>query len=222
MTPSQNQNSQEKNDQQNKKIPYHFGEKLRSVREHKGYTLKVVAQKAGVSESLVSQIERNHVSPAIDTLLALADVLDINLEFLFEEYRKERPVTVIRSDERPSMFEDDIIYEELARPADSAKESSFESYMLKIPAGSHTHRGSYGHIGRETGFVLSGQGELHYEQNIYQIKAGDGISFSAGAPQQLRRSATALPGAEHKHPAKSALIRTFHSLFSPPAGIVWH
>ena len=62
MTPSQNQNSQEKNDQQNKKIPYHFGEKLRSVREHKGYTLKVVAQKAGVSESLVSQIERNHVS----------------------------------------------------------------------------------------------------------------------------------------------------------------
>ena len=132
MTPSQNQNSQEKNDQQNKKIPYHFGEKLRSVREHKGYTLKVVAQKAGVSESLVSQIERNHVSPAIDTLLALADVLDINLEFLFEEYRKERPVTVIRSDERPSMFEDDIIYEELARPADSAKESSFESYMYLL------------------------------------------------------------------------------------------
>ena len=58
MTPSQNQNNDEKQDQQNKKIPYHFGEKLRSVREHKGYTLKVVAQKAGVSESLVSQIER--------------------------------------------------------------------------------------------------------------------------------------------------------------------
>ena len=45
----------------------------------------MVAQQAGVSESLVSQIERNHVSPAIDTLLALADVLDINLEYLFEE-----------------------------------------------------------------------------------------------------------------------------------------
>lgn len=82
-----------------KKRPYHFGEKLRQVREHKGYTLKVVAQQAGVSESLVSQIERNHVSPAIDTLLALADVLDINLEYLFEEYKRNRPVEIIRSHE---------------------------------------------------------------------------------------------------------------------------
>ena len=90
---SQNPNEEDKQ----KKVPYHFGEKLRQVREKKGYTLKVVAQKAGVSESLVSQIERNHVSPAIDTLLALADVLDINLEFLFEEYRKVRPVTIIHA-----------------------------------------------------------------------------------------------------------------------------
>ena len=79
----------ETDDTKSKRVPYHFGEKLRQVREHKGYTLKIVAQRAGVSESLVSQIERNHVSPAIDTLLALADVLDINLEFLFEEYRNK-------------------------------------------------------------------------------------------------------------------------------------
>ncbi len=82
MTPSQNPEKEE--DTSSKKVPYHFGEKLRQVREHRGYTLKVVAQRAGVSESLVSQIERNHVSPAIDTLLALADVRDINLEYLFE------------------------------------------------------------------------------------------------------------------------------------------
>ena len=59
---------------QNKQQPYRFGEKLRTVREKKGYTLKVVAQKAGVSESLVSQIERNRVSPAIDTLLTLENL----------------------------------------------------------------------------------------------------------------------------------------------------
>ena len=63
-----------------KSTPFRFGEKLRTVRERKGYTLKVVAQAAGVSESLVSQIERNRVSPAIDTLLSLADALEIDLE----------------------------------------------------------------------------------------------------------------------------------------------
>ena len=44
------------------KKTYHFGEKLRDVREKKHMTLKSVAQAAGVSESLVSQIERNKVS----------------------------------------------------------------------------------------------------------------------------------------------------------------
>ena len=55
---SQNQNDEDKQ----KKIPYHFGEKLRQVREKKGYTLKVVAQKAGVSESLVSRRRLIHCS----------------------------------------------------------------------------------------------------------------------------------------------------------------
>ncbi len=167
------------------KAPYHFGEKLRAVRERKGYTLKVVAQRAGVSESLVSQIERNRVSPAIDTLLSLAEVLDINLEFLFEEYRRKRPVEIIRKEERRSVDEDSVRYEEIVRPNSEDGNHTMESYLITIPPKSQTHRGSYGHIGRETGFVLSGQGELHYEKNVYQIKAGDGISFSAGAPHVL-------------------------------------
>ena len=62
-----------------------FGEKIREVRERKGLTLKAVASQAGVSESLVSQIERGRVYPAIDTLLCLARVLDIRLQYLFEE-----------------------------------------------------------------------------------------------------------------------------------------
>lgn len=177
------QNDEEKASRE--KAPYHFGEKLRSVRERKGYTLKVVAQRAGVSESLVSQIERNRVSPAIDTLLALAEVLDINLEFLFEEYRKKHPVEIIRANERRSVEEDGVRYEEIVHPNNEDGNHTMESYLVTIPPRGQTHRGSYGHIGRETGFVLSGEGELHYEKNVYPIKAGDGISFSAGAPHVL-------------------------------------
>ena len=85
------------------KRQYQFGEKLRAVRERKHLTLKAVAAHAKVSESLVSQIERNKVSPAIDTLLDIADALDISLEFLFEEYSRRRPVSVIhREDRRPN------------------------------------------------------------------------------------------------------------------------
>lgn len=178
MTPSQNPE-----DKTIKRRPYHFGEKLRQVREHKGYTLKVVAQRTGVSESLVSQIERNHVSPAIDTLLALADVLDINLEYLFEEYKRERPVQIIRSTERPALQEDDITYEGLAKQANS--ETSIEAYLIKIPAGSHTHRGSYGHLGREIGYIIKGKAQLIYDGKTYDLEAGDSVSFSAGASHSI-------------------------------------
>ncbi|MCI6810716.1 MAG: XRE family transcriptional regulator [Spirochaetia bacterium] len=175
------------NENTTKKVPYHFGEKLRLVREHKGYTLKVVAQKAGVSESLVSQIERNHVSPAIDTLLALADVLDINLEYLFEEYRKERPVRIVRYNERPTINEDDIRYEELSKP-DRSDTNSIESYVLKIPVGSHTHHGSYGHTGREVGIIIKGTAKFIYENKEYILEAGDSVSFSAGAPHMVENA----------------------------------
>ena len=37
MTPSQNPD-----DEKQKKVPYHFGEKLRQVREHKGLTLRLL------------------------------------------------------------------------------------------------------------------------------------------------------------------------------------
>ncbi len=169
-----------------KRVPYHFGEKIRAVRERKGYTLKIVAQKAHVSESLVSQIERNRVSPAIDTLLTLADVLDINLEFLFEEYHRERPVEVIHANERRTLAEDDVVYEELARPNESDGQHALESYQIIIPVGTNTHRGSYGHLGRELGIILEGKAELHYENLVYKLEEGDSVSFSASAPHTLK------------------------------------
>ena len=170
---------------QSKKTPFRFGEKIRTVRERKGYTLKVVAQRAGVSESLVSQIERNKVSPAIDTLLVLADVLDINLEFLFEEYRRERPVQIIHSQERRTVEEEAIIYEELAKPTESDGNHSLESYIVKIPPNCQTLRGSYGHLGRELGFIISGKGQLQYESKTYDLEEGDSVSYSASSPHTL-------------------------------------
>lgn len=171
-----------------KRPPYHFGEKLRIAREHKGYTLKVIADIVGVSESLVSQIERNKVSPAIDTLLALADALDINLEYLFEEYHRERPVTIIRANERRSVKDDKIVYESLSPVFNSTTQHVFESYEVHLPAGQHTKRGSYGHIGQELGVITKGTVELVYENNRYVLNAGDSVSFSASAPHSLENN----------------------------------
>ena len=167
---------------------YHFGEKLRTTREKKHMTLKMVAQQAGVSESLVSQIERNRVSPAIDTLLTLANVLDINLSYLFEEYNRQRHVQIIRSGERRTIKEDEIFYEEIAHPVEEEGKNTIESYYITIPVSGHTHRGNYGHLGREFGIILEGTAKLHYENSDYDLNTGDSVSFSAGAPHTLENT----------------------------------
>lgn len=176
--------------QNNGKARYHFGEKIRSVRERKGLTLKAVAEMAGVSESLVSQIERNKVSPAIDTLLALADALDINLEFLFEEYHRKRPVQMILKEERREVQDGDILYREIASLSKENGMEAIEAYELVIPAGAKTHRGSYGHLGQEIGFILEGSCLLQYEDSTYSMEAGDSVSFSASSPHTIINTAS--------------------------------
>ena len=181
------ENEQENLSSEGKKI-YHFGEKLRRIREHKHLTLKAVAQQAGVSESLVSQIERNRVSPAIDTLLSLAGVLEINLEYLFEEYNRARPISIIRKGERRTMHEENIVYEEVSTPSEKDGQLSIESYQITIPVGEKTHRGSYGHLGKELGIIISGQGKLNYENKEYPLNEGDSITFSASVPHTLENT----------------------------------
>ena len=83
-----------------KKYRHAFGSKLRTVRERKGLTMKQVAAQVGVTESLISQIEREKVSPSIDTLLSISEVLEIDLEYLFRDFRTDKAVTIVRKDDR--------------------------------------------------------------------------------------------------------------------------
>jgi two-component system, OmpR family, response regulator len=63
----------------NKKI----GEKLRELRKEKKLTLKQLAERADVSVSLVSQIERAESAASVSTLSKISRALDIEMKDLF-------------------------------------------------------------------------------------------------------------------------------------------
>ena len=165
---------------------YCFGEKIRIVRERRGRTLREVAEAAGVSESLVSQIERNRVSPAIDTLLALADALDLDLdlEYLFEDYRRDRSVHVVRWSERTSFATHGVLYERLAQLEGQAGDG-IEAYRITLKPQAKTQGKEYGHPGWELGIVEEGRGELTVGNAAYTLEAGDSVSFRAESPHVL-------------------------------------
>ena len=52
---------------------------LKEEREKRGLSMNVVAQRSGLSHSIISLIEREMRSPTLDTLLRIADAIDIDL-----------------------------------------------------------------------------------------------------------------------------------------------
>jgi transcriptional regulator with XRE-family HTH domain len=164
---------------------YRFGEKIKKVRESQSVTLKYLAEEMKVSVSLLSQIENNKVSPSIDTLLGLADILDIDPEYLFRDFRKKRKVRIVRSNERNRLSLGSVQYELLNSPVSPDKDLALETLELTIAPGGEKGSDQYGHPGHEMGIVLSGKGELQYGTESYSLNEGDSLSFSSAVPHRL-------------------------------------
>ncbi len=167
---------------------HQFGEKIREIRERRALTLKDVAQRAGLSESLISQIERNKVAPAIDTLLAIVDVLDIDLEYLFRDFKRERQVNLVRKADRQRVVLKKMTYEQLSRVEGSDEDHGIEAYFLEIKPGGESESAEYGHAGKELGVVISGAGDFTIGTKTYQLKEGDSISFASNVPHVFRNT----------------------------------
>src|SRR5262245_65433682 len=78
------------------------GERLRDIRRLRRATLKTIADRAGVSESFLSQVERGRASASIASLRRIAGALGVTVADLFEPTGPPRP-RVLRRDQRPSL-----------------------------------------------------------------------------------------------------------------------
>lgn len=169
-------------------IKYKFGGKLRAIRERKNITLKEVARMAGVSESLVSQIERNKVSPSIDTLLTLADVLEVDHEYLFYDYKHTRKVTIVRAGKGSTLVRNHVTIRQLSSLDEIPEDHSIEAFFLEIGVGAEKGDFEYGHDGREFGVILEGRCELVYGTETYLLETGDSVSFSSDIPHIIKNT----------------------------------
>lgn len=62
-----------------------IGGKLREIRKERKLTLKQLAERAGISVSLISQIERAESAASISTLNKIVSILNIRLRDLFKD-----------------------------------------------------------------------------------------------------------------------------------------
>lgn len=61
---------------------------LRDERKRQGTSMEVLAQKAGLSQSMISLVERDLRNPTLDTLLRMSEVLNVDLGEVISRSRR--------------------------------------------------------------------------------------------------------------------------------------
>ena len=79
---------------------YSIGDKLRALRLRKRMGLVELGQHTKLSPALLSKIERGKLFPTLPTLLRIAMVFSVGLEFFFTEDRKRHVLAISRHKER--------------------------------------------------------------------------------------------------------------------------
>ena len=160
-----------------------LGKTLRLFREKSGRHLSHVAPEAGISVSMLSQIERGIVSPSIDSLRMVCHALDIDMAELFRRISPLEPVRIHKSGERLTMESGGVRYEQLM----TSQTALFpeELFCIEVKAGHSTAMSGGGHEGVEMGYVLRGSARLMVGERSYAIDENDSLCFSAHLPHRL-------------------------------------
>jgi transcriptional regulator with XRE-family HTH domain len=174
--------------------PSPIGGRLRAARREVGLTVRDVAARIGVSPSLISQIERDKVTPSVGTLWALVTVLGLTMGDLFaSDEGVARPWSAARNpSEGPTTgpggravinLESGVRWERLTAASDPVVE--FVSVVYPPGASSCDEDSLIRHGGKEYGYVIRGRLGVRIGFDEYELEPGMAISFDSSAPHRL-------------------------------------
>lgn len=170
---------------------YAVGPKIRAIRLKKKMGLVELGRHTGLSPAMLSKIERGQLFPTLPTLLRIALVFSVGLDYFFSGNREKPTVGIVRRTDR-------LRFPEKASARDNAYE--FESldysaverrlnayYVEFLPIGAEKLR-LHHHEGGEFIYVLSGQLMVQVGGEEHTLEARDSMYFDSGTPHGYRRT----------------------------------
>ena len=171
---------------------YAIGPKVRGLRLKKKMGLVELGRHTGLSPAMLSKIERGRLFPTLPTLLRIALVFSVGLDYFFAGSRDKPVVAVVRKRERVSLPErqdaEPVTYrfESLDFPA---TERRFNSFYAEFLAAEDADVRPHAHAGVEFIYALSGTLAVHIGDEAYELDAGDSMYFDSTRPHSYRRRA---------------------------------
>ncbi|GGJ96829.1 cupin domain-containing protein [Pseudomonas matsuisoli] len=161
------------------------GVRLQAIRKLKGLSQRELAKRAGVTNSTISMIEKNSVSPSVSSLKKVLAGIPMSLvEFFSLDVEPDaQPQVIYRASELIDISSGTVTMK-LVGKAHPSRAFAFldETY----PAGADTGREMLNHEGQEAGMVTEGRLELTVGDEVYVLEAGDGYYFESNQPHRFR------------------------------------
>ncbi len=167
--------------------PSNLGEKIRTLRKKIGMTQKELAEQVGLTPSFISQLEKNLISPSLDSLLRLSEKLNTQpIYFLLDGESEPTQKIVIRPSERqdiylPSTKGARVKIELLVSDTINRR---MEPYLITINGGEVIEGHFYNHKGDEFAYVVSGELEVIIHDEKYLLKQGDSLYIESTFPSK--------------------------------------
>ena len=143
---------------------YGIGDKLRALRLKKKMGLVELGRHTGLSAAMLSKVERGKLFPTLPTLLRIALVFSVGLEYFFSDDQKRHVVGIVRRaerkrfPERPDGRDISFYFESLDFAAVERKLNAYYAEFQPLqPGKARLHH----HTGVEFLSVLRGKLELH-------------------------------------------------------------
>src|ERR687888_555482 len=167
-----------------------LGARLRALRHRRRSTLRAVAQRAGISESFLSQVERGQAAASIASLQRIAGALGVSVADLFEpDGARSRP-RVLRRERRPTLPFGRLGTKFLLTPRPL---ENLEVFIAELDVGGATAEEPYTHGDSEELVVcLAGTIELHLGQEVHELGAGDSIDYRSSIPHRVVNAGNAV------------------------------
>jgi transcriptional regulator with XRE-family HTH domain len=161
-----------------------LGTKLRNLRHDRNLTMKEIAGLSGLTESFISQVERDSVNPSVASLLRICEALGVHIAHLFDPPSKPGG-RVVRSSERSRLsYPGFASTDALLSPDLNGK---LEVLWAESDPGGSSGDQYYTHPGDEECIVvIKGSLELWVGEEHHVLHAGDAITFESRTPHRWK------------------------------------
>jgi transcriptional regulator with XRE-family HTH domain len=160
-----------------------LGTLIRKHRKDKKLTLKAVAEKAGISEGFLSQVENSVNSPSVESLVKICDGIGVSAGDLLNQIKNQEKLLVIRRAEWDDM---DLPHTGFVTRRFFSPENRtvIDSAILVIRPGKSIPVRKNIKNGQEILCILKGSLELVHGQKTVQLAEGDAAHFWSETEKQ--------------------------------------